>query len=248
MRFNSALVFFLVIFFSSSISHAEGGIYKAWAEDLKMDYSGFYSQKTLIEAGAGVLGAGLLANTSADREFQEYYGDNLRSGSMDDLSKLARLPGEPLITLPLLAGAYAFLDGPEKVWAARSLRALFTAGPAALALQYATGGGRPEETDSKWRPFANNNGLSGHAFIGAVPFLTAAQMQESPYLKCLLYGLSALPGLSRINDEKHYLSQAALGWYLAYLGTRTVERNNEKVSFQVLPFKDGLSVSIEKRF
>jgi len=61
-----------------------------------------------------------------------------------------------------------------------------------------TGASRPSEGDSKWRPLKDSNGLSGHAFIGAVPFITAAKMNDNPYIKTILYGFSVLPGLTRI--------------------------------------------------
>jgi hypothetical protein len=86
-----------------------------------------------------------------------------------------------------------------------------------------TGGSRPSEGESYWRPFNGDNGVSGHAFLGGVPFLTAARMTDDPYIKGALYFFSALPALSRINDDKHYASQAFLGWYLAWLSVRAVD-------------------------
>ncbi len=59
-------------------------------------------------------------------------------------------------------------------------RAYLVGAPAMLLMQNVTGGSRPEEMDhgSKWDPFHDDNGVSGHAFMGAVPFLTLANMYD----------------------------------------------------------------------
>lgn len=196
--------------------------------DLRSDYVRFYLDGVnLMKLGAGVAAAGALANTRADREMQNYYQDDIRSYSTNKISKAAKLPGEFYITIPaLLAARLAYTGSPTGVWAQRSLRALFTGGPAGVFLQYSTGASRPSEGASDWKLFKGNNGLSGHAFIGAVPFITAARMTGDPYLKTLLYGLSAMPALSRINDNEHYPSQAMIGWYLAYLSALAVEKGS----------------------
>ncbi len=66
-------------------------------------------------------------------------------------------------------------------------------------------------------------------------------MTIDPYKKALFYGLSALPALSRINDDEHYASQALLGWYLAYLSTRAPEKTglNKDAAFHVIPVASG---------
>lgn len=214
------------------------------ASALKEDYRGFYLDTgNIVRLATAAAVAGVLANTSADREVQEYYRDNIRSSATDNASKVFKIPGELLVTVPIVAGARLFMDEDTAAgkWADRSLRALLVGGPAGLILQRATGAGRPNEGDSKWRPFKNNNGLSGHAFVGAVPFIAAARMQEDPYLKGVFYALSALPAASRVNDDKHYLSQTLLGWYLAYLSVSAVDRESaEKASFFIVPLdSDG---------
>ncbi len=93
------------------------------------------------------------------------------------------------------------------------LRSILVGGPPLLVLQWATGGARPTETDesSEWRPFHDNNGVSGHSFMGAIPFLSAAKMADNIWIKGSFYAASTLPGISRVNDDAHYFSQAFLG-------------------------------------
>ncbi len=95
-----------------------------------------------------------------------------------------------------------------------------------LAMQLLTGASRPGEnlSGSHWKPFQDSNGVSGHSFMGAIPFLTAAMMTEDPALKALFYAGSALVPLSRINDAAHYPSQALLGWAMAYVAAQAVNK------------------------
>ncbi len=214
------------------------------------DYKAFYLDgRVMSYLGAGIAGAGVLANSSADREVNEYFRDNLRSSASDSFSDIARVPGDVLVAVPLLFGAYALTDeGPVKSWAGDSLRAFIVGAPAGLLIQYATGAGRPEEGTSGWKPFRGNNGLSGHSFVGAIPFITAAKRQESLAMKSLFYGLSFLPALSRVNDEKHYLSQVALGWYLAYLSADVIEKQGQKSDVRLSLFPGALGVVLTADF
>ncbi|MBI1911534.1 MAG: phosphatase PAP2 family protein [Deltaproteobacteria bacterium] len=217
---------------------------------LKEDFKSFYLDAgNLRLLGLNIAGAGLIANSSVDRELQEYYRDNLRSDTTDSLSDVFRAPGEILLTVPVLLGARYLTDEGSKVnlWAGKSLRAMFVGAPAGLLIQYSTGGGRPKEGDSHWRPFKNNNGLSGHSFIGAVPFITAARMEDNKYSSAFFYGVSVLPALSRINDDEHYFSQALLGWSLAYLSVAAIDKK-DLPEIAVVPRADGYMVYLNASF
>ncbi len=137
------------------------------------------------------------------------------------------------------------MDSPIGEWGQRCLRATLVGVPPLLILQRGLGASRPDENDSHWRPFNDSNGVSGHNFMGAVPFIVAAKMTDKPYLKYPLYMASTLCGLSRINDDKHYFSQIVLGWWLAYLAADSVfktEKEKEQkltIAPMFLPGKGG---------
>jgi hypothetical protein len=101
--------------------------------------------------------------------------------------------------------------------------------------------------------FNDNNGVSGHAFIGAIPFLAAAEMVESPWAKGGLYFCSTLTGLSRMTDNAHYPSQVFLGWYLAVASSVAVSRTEMHFDSMVvrvvpLPIADLGGVAVEGRW
>ncbi|HEY5995830.1 MAG TPA: phosphatase PAP2 family protein, partial [Candidatus Deferrimicrobiaceae bacterium] len=149
-------------------------------------------------------------------------------------------------------GARLLHNPTTEAWALKSFRATLVGAPALVFLATATGADRPTEGNSHWKPFHNFHGVSGHAFIGGIPFITAAKMSENPYQKAVLYGLSAVTGLSRINDDQHYFSQVALGWFLAYLSCDVVGKGDDlregRLNVQFAPVPKGLAMTVRKRF
>ena len=115
-----------------------------------------------------------------------------------------------------------------------------------LLMQWVVGGSRPGEahSGSHWEPFQDDNGVSGHAFMGAIPFLNAANMTDNRWLRAGCYLGSGMAGLSRINDDSHYTSQAVLGWWMAYLAARSVDNTQTGTAFtplvQLSPNGDSL--------
>jgi len=97
-------------------------------------------------------------------------------------------------------------------------------------MQYLLGATRPDAANpsSHWQLFDDCKAVSGHAFIGAVPFITAAMMTDSLVLKGGLYACSALPALARLNEDCHYLSQIILGWWMACLACQAVDQTQSE--------------------
>ena len=73
-------------------------------------------------------------------------------------------------------------------------------------------------------------------------------MTNRPIIKACFYGLSALPAWSRVNDRKHYLSQAFLGWYFAYMAASAIEETEDYKDQQrwvVMPIATRETIGIE---
>lgn len=231
--------------------------------DIFGDYGRFYSTETLLPLAAGLGIGAAIANTHADLGIRDFYQDQVRDLSTDEWSEMLHTPkilGNGAVTLPIFAAASItgrlLADQPDGgllgEWGDRSLRTFLVGAPPMFALQYLTGGSRPNEIyeGSEWHPFTDNNGVSGHSFMGAIPFLSAAMMTDDPWLKAALYGASTMPGLSRINDDAHFASQVVLGWWLAYLAAAAVDgTQNENKSWRVvsLPARDGVMLGLEFR-
>ena len=176
-----------------------------------------------------------MANTTIDDKFQHWHAKQTLSGFSQELSEFSKVFGEGQYFIPVMitsAITYRFWQEkrgglPECLfgeWTDRTMRGYFVGFPTLLTMQSVLGGDRPRDGGSSWKPFQQDHGVSGHAFIGAIPFMTAAQMTDKPLIKGLCYSLSVLPAWSRVNDDAHYLSQVVLGWYLAYLSVRAVSQ------------------------
>ena len=220
-------------------SRCREGQCKLWTDC--QHYCSWLSMRDLL---LGVAAGSVLANTSLDEDYQDWYQEDVRSVGTDRLAEFWEPFGQGYIFIPAfaclaLAGAMCEetpLGNVTGHFGGRTTRAYLVGAPPMLFMQYCLGGSRPGETvyESRWRPFEDNNGVSGHAFVGAVPFITAAKMTDEPCLKGGLYLCSALTAWSRVNDDAHYLSHACLGWWMAYLACDAVaetEYEDEYLTF-----------------
>lgn len=223
---------FLVYGMNGRPCSAADGSLSNHIEITKQDFKTFYLESdTLVPLALATGLAGVLANGSADGDLQNYYQQHIRNGTTDGTSRVFSVVGNPFVVPTVLVAAHLIVpETPADAWAIQSLRAIIVGAPVGLFLQQATGAGRPSEGASDWKFFKGegDHGLSGHAFAGGVPFITAAKMSEGALAKSLFYTLSVFPTLSRINDNQHYFSQAALGWTLAYLSCEAVDRSSRK--------------------
>jgi membrane-associated phospholipid phosphatase len=209
------------------------------------DYDTFYSHDRLIRLGIAFGLGGIAANTNIDMSIRNWYQDKVRndqtnswaSSTATDHGFYAKTFGEGKYMVPvaLLAASVNLMDTDTAVgnWGANASRAYIVGLPAMWAMQWTTGAARPGEADtgSAWRPLniQDGHGVSGHAFVGAVPFLTVAYMNsDNAWIKYSAYLASAAAGWSRINDDAHFPSQVFLGWYMAYEAVDTVFENNSK--------------------
>jgi hypothetical protein len=213
-------------------------IFGSTCDDVWHDYGNYYSRSTAIQFVAVLAPAAVLANTNLDANFATWYQTHIRSSETNRVSDFFRPLGNGYYTIPVyvsakFVGEY-FNDVPGMgllgEFGDRASRALLVGAPPLIAVQYLTGGGRPSgyADESYWRPFHGSHGASGHAFMGAVPFLTLAGMTDDPLAKCFFYACSPWTGMTRINDNVHYLSQVWLGWWMAYLACESVNKTESQ--------------------
>jgi membrane-associated phospholipid phosphatase len=223
---------------------------RGFVKDAGADYRNFYTFRDMALLGAALGTGAVLANTSLDQNFQNWYQSNVRSGGTDNFASIAKQFGNGNIFIPIYAGTTLLqpyinstrFGATVGEWGDRSLRTAAVGGPPVLVLQYLLGGSRPTDANgnSHWKPFNDTNSVSGHAFIGAVTFVNAAKMSDNIGSKIVWYALSTLPAWSRINDNDHYLSQAILGWSIGYLAATAVDETQRgKQQFAIVPTVSG---------
>ncbi len=205
------------------------------------DYRNFYSCENLTCVTAAFGAGALMANTGFDTTMQNAWQTGITGSQTGSFFSATKDIGDGIYLLPaagIAAAAGVALEGMPVGdalggWGSRSLRIFLVGGPPVYVLQVATGASRPSNngsvnaessSGSDWKFFQDNNGVSGHSFMGAIPFLAAADMVEHPLAKGTLYVCSTFVGFSRINDDAHYSSQAFLGWYLAWASSLAVSR------------------------
>ncbi len=226
------------------------------------DQKNFYSAESLILLGGGLIVGGAMANSSIDDSIHRHFQSSIRGATSDDWFEslhASKELGNGKYTLPVFAVAWTagelFRDNnlveTSGRWGERSLRGFVVGAPPLIIMQQLTGGSRPTETDesSEWHPFRDNNGISGHSFMGSLPFITAAKMADNPGLKVVFYAGSAIAPLSRVNDNAHYPSQVALGWWMAYLAASAIDAtDNPNVRWKLYPYSTGDSSGMMAEF
>lgn len=230
-------------------------------ETLKTDQKNFYSPHRLLRHGVAFGIGGIMANTGIDDNIQDWYQDDGRSSTTDDVTSVAKMFGDGryLIPLSLLAAGLPEIIPESSAtssigkWGRLTSRAYLVGGPPMLIMQRATGASRPDESDddSRWKPFNDSNGVSGHAFVGTVPFLSAARISSNRLIRYGLYAASTLTAWSRVNDDAHYTSQAILGWFMAWEAVGAVSENNtnnQKLRVSPIFLTEGVGIQFFKQF
>lgn len=233
----------------------------AWAT-VKKDYANFYTRDRLTHLGIAFSIGGVMANTHIDQGIRDWYQTHLRTPHSNNVARTLKNLGNGYYMIPvslLAMGIGQFSDAPHSSliwqWGQKSFRAYLVGGPANLLAQVATGASRPLERPdaSHWRPFKDSNGVSGHAFVGAIPFLTIAHMTDNPWLRYSAYFASGFAGWSRINDDAHFASQVFLGWYMAYQSTNAVADTDAGAQHHdshlaILPWPHGVLFAMDYRW
>lgn len=246
----------------------ELGRWRRTGRAVARDFGNLYAPRPLVRIGSALAVGGLMANTSADEEIQDWYREDVRSESTDDFAESAEVLGDdwvvPTFVVLGLVGELAADGEPGTAgaglsgWVRRTGRAAIIGLPSVYYLQQITGGNRPSDgLGSGWEPFDGSHGVSGHTFLGAIPFLAVARMSESRVVDTLAIVASTLAGWARLNEDQHYLSQVMLGWYVAWEATGAIERSHrralgegEERAYAVTPvaLPDGAGLTVTMSF
>lgn len=178
--------------------------------------------------GAIVLG-GLSALMLLDNPTQEYFQRN-RSRQSNDVAAVFRHMGQPevygSVTLGLLG--VGLLSGEEGVTRAggRLAATLAVAGVTATGLKLASGRPRPNASSDEdgFRPFSGQDAMpSGHTTMAFALATSLADDLHNTWASVGLYTLAAGVGWSRMNDNKHWLTDVAAGAVVGLSSAKLVD-------------------------
>lgn len=229
---------------------------RAFCRNVVMDYRNYYSIKNGIRFLIAVGIAAPLANTQADMKIHEWYQDEIRSSGTDDFAAFCKNFGEGRILLPVAGGLTLLAFATDENWGwmdqvvgeyGKNLARSYLVGAIPVfVMQNLLGGDRPVEGSTNWTPFNHDHGVSGHAYVGATPFIMAAKMSDNLWAKIFFYTCSTFPAWSRVNDGMHSLSQVGLGWFMAYLACDAVmETNHTRVAnYAITPIFSGDTIGV----
>ncbi len=187
-----------------------------------------------VAAALGGVGALMLV----DEPVQRFTQRHLRSGTTDDIASVFRQEGEA----PYYAGISLGVLGLGLVTRKPGIRRAGTRLVAAVALsgvemeviKHVVGRSRPNENVGAYsfHPFTSLKDSAGVETRGAMPsghvtaaFAVATSLADdikSPLVHVLLYTAAAGTAFSRINDNRHWLSDAGMGAVLGIFTAKVV--------------------------
>jgi membrane-associated phospholipid phosphatase len=178
--------------------------------------------------GAIVVG-GLSALMLLDNPAQEYFQNN-RSHQSDDVAGAFRHMGQPevygTVTLALVgAGLIAGKDNLTRA-GGRLAAALILAGGTATGLKVALGRPRPNASTDEdgFSPFSGQDAMpSGHTTVAFALATSLADDIHDTWASVGLYTLAAGVGWSRMNDNKHWLTDVTAGAVLGLSSAKLVD-------------------------
>jgi membrane-associated phospholipid phosphatase len=161
----------------------------------------------------GGLSAVVLLDEPAERFLQRH-----RSGGLDDLSRMVRHFGQAevygTITLGLVAAGLASHNDDLTRAGGRLAATLALAGATSTLTKFAFGRPRPSEsTDADvFAPFSGEDAMpSGHSTIAFALATALADDIHKTWASVGLYTLATGVAWSRLNDDRHWLSDVAAG-------------------------------------
>jgi membrane-associated phospholipid phosphatase len=166
--------------------------------------------------GAVVVG-GVSALMLLDHAGRNFFQDN-RSHTSNDIASGLRHFGQPevfgTVTLGLVGAG--LISGNKEITrvGGRLATTLALAGAAETGLKWAAGRPRPNESSDVdgFVPFSGQDAMpSGHTAIAFALATSLAEDIHRPWASVGLYTIAAGVGWSRLNDNKHWLSDVAMG-------------------------------------
>ena len=165
-----------------------------------------------------VLVIGAIATASlADGAVNDWVQDR-RTPQSDDLARIFRYGGEAAVTLGIGGGIVATgtIAGKPEVQRSggRVLLSVFAAELTTIAIKVTAGRFRPAETDNPYifKPFSGHDSFpSGHTTMAFALATSLSHEIDNAWASAALYTFATGTAWSRLNDERHWLSDVLAG-------------------------------------
>lgn len=218
-------VIFLLLFTTSLTCYGEYDD-QAFKEDLFSPFNYEPSKKILSYGGAGVLLLLATRNETID-PLQENLSENKPLG---DLAELGDVSGQ-LVPNAIYAGYQYFFAGEKgKERSLYMTKASLFAGGTTFFLKRLINQKRPNSYDRN--SFPSGHTTVAFAFAGVIH-------NEHPEYKYPAFALASLVGVSRINDNAHFLHDVVAG---ASIGLAFAYSLHRKSPISFLPYEDGAMI------
>ncbi len=206
---------------------------------------------------AGVTGVFFVLDDEIKDEVQ-----GSRSSTTDDLSDIFEPFDNGAITIPVLAGLYLYgrfgeNDKIERT-ALLATESFLITGLFATVLEVSMGRHQPSKgnsADTFDGPSTSNKSFpSGHSSTAfAIATVVASEYEHIPFIAPISYGIAAMTGFSRMNDNKHWASDVVFGAALGYFTSKTILKlhsNKKDRHFTIYPRADhrGGGLVLSPRF
>jgi membrane-associated phospholipid phosphatase len=198
---------------------------------------------------AGIAAGSVALAYQVDERVARWAQDR-RSGATDEVARIAKPFGREVVAVAMVGFAVAspFVEDRRVTRTALlGLESLLVAGAGYAGLQLVTHRQRPS-TGADHDDFGGLHGSgssfpSGHATAAfAFAGVLAHEWSDIPGAAPAAYGIAALVGLSRINDNAHWASDVVAGAILGWASAAAVEYLHPRPAHvRVAPFSDGRS-------
>jgi len=209
-----------------------------------------WSQKDFLRFSA-VLGTGALIFVF-DQDIQDWFQDR-RTPTSGDVSKVVRNLGHGAFLTGFIAAMYASGElahnNSLRKTALLSLESWLTSGFIVWGFKFITGRARPQTGESKntFHMFSDSSSYhsfpSGHSASAFAVATTIADQTDKMFVDILAYSLAASVALSRVHDNKHWLSDVFIGSAIGYFVAKKIcalNRNQKSARLSVdFCFQEG---------
>jgi membrane-associated phospholipid phosphatase len=188
------------------------------------------SRPHVLQWWEGAAVAGGIALVSTLDEPVQHATQAARSPFRDDLAAALRHMGQPeaFVSVPaalFVTGLVTHRPGLERA-AGRVAASLFLAGGMTVAGKFAVGRLRPSQAGEPYlfKPFSGADAFpSGHTTMAFALATALSDELHRPWASVALFAAAAGTGWSRLNDNKHWLSDVAAGATVGIASAQLVE-------------------------